>query len=1360
MGELRLEAREFESLARWRWVLTGPGNEFLADHQVWLDVGCWQFGAFADLVGYLRWHAAPDRRIEDEARIVAGVGEWIGREVLGPVGAAALRARPATVTVIVPAEPEEAQALLYWPLELAHVAGRPLAVQGVTLVMRPGDDGPSRVAPVQDRLRVLGLFSLPVGGQPLNLRRERHALVRLLSGIGAVDRAVDMRVLQYGVTRARLRDVLEEAEGWDVIHVSGHGAPGELLLETEAGAPDPVTASQLADLLDLARERLKLVSLSTCWSAALAAAQQRLLLGLPVLGVPGEDEAGKDEAGRPERGWARPVGVRAAALAARLSGRMGCAVLAMRYPVTDDFAIALAGKLYELLAGKGQPLPRALGLALDQVVACPPTASCPALSVATPALFGARAAGLRLAAPSRAQPEHYDASAVRMAGFPEEPDRFVGRTAVMAQASATLARESGLAGLLLHGMPGGGKTACALELAYTHEHAFDRLVWFKAPDGGRDISTALADFALTLERNLPGLQIVHLLEDAGKLAAFLPRLTALLERRRALIVADNIESLLSESGQWRDDRWGQVINALCGHAGLGRVVLTSRRSPAGLDGRVRRVPVDALSLDEALLLARQLPHLRRLIEGDAPGVRPDGARSLALGVLNVAQGHPKLLELADGQAGDPARLNELVEAGGQVWREGGGLPEGFFTTGQAPAASEDYLPVLMAWTKAVAERLVPSNQDLFWFLCCLEEPDRNRHVVDALWADLRRGLGRPAESPDLDAALAAIASFSLLTVHPGTDQAPELYGIHPAVAAAGNVQAGDAFREEADTQLADLWGWTFNQALLREDQQQTGHLVVKAGLSAAPYLLRLDQWRQAGDLLEQALIRDHTTATASAVLPALRAIVRAVAGSPDEAPMARVMANALEIIDPAAAEQSMRKLLTDALARDDYRVASMIAGDLRAHALRAGKRSEALGFADAQIGYARRAGQGPLSQLWDEAMRLQVRAEMGEAEEVFAESRRLLRRLKRTRISMGGPEDEDIRPWAIREILLDVGCQSACGLEHWQDALDLHAELTASLRSHGSPEHEVARSTYNSYSPLLRLGRVEEARVLLLECRDVFEDANDLGMLAKVFTALADLEDSQGHGEVAVDLQYNALRYNYLCGDAAGVAVSHHNLGSYLYRHAGQPSAAFAHQVAGALIRSVTGGGSSEDDIRAVAWGQRTLGSGAAVPTDLAQLSSQVGEVPGVDLHRLLAQLAPDPSTAERALMELIGRSRALAGMPAASPPVNLVAWDPVIAALLAARSGSARAGAEFDKELTYYPISEDWSALVGVLRRLRAGETDPDLLAGLDEIDTAIASRALDALTGRVTIPPGLWRALRLRWLRRVRLRLRSSLH
>jgi len=197
----------------------------------------------------------------------------------------------------------------------------------------------------------------------------------------------------------------------------------------------------------------------------------------------------------------------------------------------------------------------------------------------TPALFGGRAAGLRLEAPERSGPEEYDPVKLKMAGFPDQPARFVGRTGVMTRASAALAAGSGVPGVLLHGMPGGGKTACALELAYTHEHAFDRLVWYKAPDEGMDIHGALTDFALTLERDLPGFQMAHLLADPAKLKAFLPQLTELVKQRRMLIVIDNLESLLTSGGHWRDDQWGQVIAALSAHTGRGRLIVTTRRLP-------------------------------------------------------------------------------------------------------------------------------------------------------------------------------------------------------------------------------------------------------------------------------------------------------------------------------------------------------------------------------------------------------------------------------------------------------------------------------------------------------------------------------------------------------------------------------------------------------------------------------------------------------------------------------------------------------------------------------------------------------------------------------------------------------------
>ena len=82
------------------------------------------------------------------------------------------------------------------------------------------------------------------------------------------------------------------------------------------------------------------------------------------------------------------------ALAAALVTGLDCAVLAMRYPVVDDFAIALTGAFYDLLLGRDQPVARALALSLTQRTVVPerPSAGVPALSVGTPVLFGRIAA--------------------------------------------------------------------------------------------------------------------------------------------------------------------------------------------------------------------------------------------------------------------------------------------------------------------------------------------------------------------------------------------------------------------------------------------------------------------------------------------------------------------------------------------------------------------------------------------------------------------------------------------------------------------------------------------------------------------------------------------------------------------------------------------------------------------------------------------------------------------------------------------------------------------------------------------------------------------------------------------------------
>jgi tetratricopeptide (TPR) repeat protein len=1222
MAELRLEVRDFRGLTSWRWALTDEAGTLIADHEVRLDATCWQYEAFTDLLGYLSWNVTPDQRARDETRIASELGTWLGAHVLGPVAAALAGAAPVTVRVVLP---QDAAWLAFRPLELAHAGGEPLAAQDVTLVMDTGGS-PGRKKPMGDKLRVLGLFSLPAGGHPLNLRRERQALVRLIDGIAANGRAVDVRVLQYGVTRDRLRVVLEEAEGWDIIHISGHGAPGELLLETAAGTPDRVAATELADLLGLAGERVELVTVSACWSAALTAAQQRGLVGLPVTAE--ELQAPYAERSR----GSRPAEADSGTLATTLASRLNCAVLAMRYPVDDEFAIALSEKLYELLAEKAQPLPRAVGLALRQLAR-----DYPALSLATPALFGARAVDLTLAAPKRTSTasKPTDSGDLKMAGFPPQPERFIGRAGVMARASAALAVESGIPGVLLHGMPGGGKTACALELAYGLEHAFERLIWYKAPDDGMAINGALTDFALTLERYLDDFQLAHLLTSADSLAGFLPRLTTLMEQSRLLIVIDNAESLIFAGGEWRDDRWGSVIGALTVHQGLGRLILTSRRVPAGLTGAaplVEELSVDALSADEALLLARELPRLKSLINGELPGINHITSRRLARSVLRAASGHPKLLELADGQAAHPAQLGALVEPGDTA-------------PGSGPTAAADYWQVLAAWTRSVADTLAPGERDLFWFLCCLEEPDRQRWVLGATWAGLWQRLGRDGEPPGLDRALAAVSAASLTAIRPVTAGADETYPVHPGVAEAGRHHAGRPFRDAADTVAAGFW-----EAVHQRASGQAGGgivdtgLLVRSGLAAVPYLLRQQQWDKAGTLLQTAFVRDPSRANAAAVLPAIGVI----AGQQPR--WAVTLGRVLEVTDPAAADVTLRAAMADAATRGDYRIASGAAGRLLDLYRSTGRLAEALEMAKQKADYTRQADLGPWTQLADEVYRLQVLATMGHGDQVLDEVARLRTRMAALPAT-AGPNEADTT-WHVREALLDTGRYAAMLIGRHADALPFIAEVVESQRDRHAPDDVIARTRYNDYYPLLHLGRTEEALTVLQECRQVFQDARDTLMLGRTLSALADVEDARGHGDAAIRLERDGLRYSYLARDVESIATGYHNLGNHFAGHARQPVPAFASHLTSAFICALIGNDDDAESVEAAAADLRGFGADDAPPTDVAGLCRQIGDIPGTNLPGLIEQHCPDPEAAEQALRDLITRTQELAAaLPAEASP-------------------------------------------------------------------------------------------------------------
>ena len=1338
MGQLRLEVRDFEGPLRWRWLLSEEGSGApLADHQVDLAGAPGEFAAFTDLYRYLRHYAVRDRRTTSETEIAARVGAWAGPVVLGrSVCDAIVSAAPVTVRVVVP---ERAGFLLSWPLELAHAGGRPLATRGdVTLAYDlapdPAGRGPEGVpgtTPGGRGLRMLAVFSLPTAMSVLALRRERFELARLVRRIAARQRRrVELTVVQYGATRERVAAVAEAGDGWDVLHLSGHGGRGQFWLEKPDGSPDPVDTGELVGLLAPLRGRVRLAVVSACESAAATTAETLRWVGLDEQAQQFEHQAAQDiGAAAATGGVAEPV---MTGVARAVAGRLGCAVVAMRYPVADDFAIAFAEELYERLVGvrdarpgsQGQPLGTALARAVARAAGPEPTPARPVLSLATPVLLGGQAAGLVLQVP-RGLPD-LDPAEVRMQEFPPEPERFVGRAQAMAKASAVLAPDNGQTGVLLHGMAGSGKTACAVELAYRHQDSFAAAAFWQAPFTEDEFGGALASLAAQLEVQLDefGFAMSDKITTTESLVRFVPRLRRLLEDNGVLLVLDNLETLLTPAGAWRDLRWEPLMAALTGHGGESRVILTSRIPPAGLGDSVLTLPVHALDLAESAALARELPGLRALLHADAgPERDPDEAtvaadRDLVRRVLHVVQGHPKLMELADAATtAGPARLTAQLDAAETA--AGGQVLDAFFRDGTTALGAAQFLEALATWTATTLDGLPAPARLMAQFLAGFEEDDRQSWVIDVTWADLWHRLSQPGDPPNPVPLLAMLTAAALIQPgpHPGQDQdspAPGTYRMHPSIAQTIRASA-PGIQAAADTELAATWIQVSERALMREGGE-VGQAIVRAGLAAAPYLLRLQQWDTAQALLERAVMRDQSPATIQAALPALRAIADVT-----RAPEALgVLAGSLAGINPAEAETLLRTALAQAAADKKFKLAHSLAGHLIIVLQDTGRLREALEMVQQMTHYSRWAGLGPWTQLDDQAEQLQLLGLTGQHRQVLHQIQALQDQMDKLPANRAG--NETVEPWDVRETILNIGGASAQALEEWQLALDLNAALLASKRARRASVYEIIRFQYNDAGPLIELGRLADAERILLETQQVFEEQDDIARLQQVLGTRAMLEGRRNRPQQALELERTAIRLAYVRPEPRDIAISHHQLAYFLQITGTDSAAVRAHQLAAALLFQLTG------MTHELAGASQALAMDLCRDADREDLPSTVDEVirvaeqtEGVHLDQLITALQPDRQTVADALARIM-RTAAGTG-PGQHPAIqdHLRQFEPLIAGTVAA--------AQLTPFLDQLAQESDWAALAAVLRRIIGGDRDDSLLEGLDPVDTAIAGQVLTRL-------------------------------
>jgi hypothetical protein len=575
----------------------------------------------------------------------------------------------------------------------------------------------------------------------------------------------------------------------------------------------------------------------------------------------------------------------------------------------------------------------------------------------------------------------------------------------------------------------------------------------------------------------------------------------------------------------------------------------------------------------------------------------DGTRELARGVLDATRGVPLLLELADGQAADTQELAGLIEAGGGP-----------------PGASGGAADVLAAWTRAVAGTLSFSKRHMFWLLCCLEAGDRVYPVIDGMCARLWKLLGYDGDPPGVDQALTSLADHRLIA------RDGESYALHPAIAACGRAQVGAAFREAVDLEAALFWDEEFKRAP-----------ATRPALAAVPYLLRQEQWTMATGLLDGAFAHDPGRATAAATA----SLARKVAAHEPWAE--QVLANVLAVIDPAGAESQLRVQLDIAVADGDHRLAATTAEQVAGLCLTGGRPEEALGYAEDFLDHAEQAGLGDWTLLRAEILRLAVRDAQGQHDIALAEAYRL-------RAYIDGLESPgDLAD--MRDAVLATGRAAAARAGRWTEAVDLNAALAQGMRDRGDPETDIARTRFNDYPPLLRLGETGKAVDVLLTCREVFTEAGDAEGLGKTAGALASIEDASGNQEKAAGLQREALRHSYAADDAPSIAIGYYNLAGYMPH---RPTITLCLYLASALIFTLTAGqGSREADNATHRAAAELREFGSIPPADVADLCAIIKDIPGTSPGRLIARLARDPGSAERALRTLIAGTQEAAGPPA-----------------------------------------------------------------------------------------------------------------
>jgi tetratricopeptide (TPR) repeat protein len=595
------------------------------------------------------------------------------------------------------------------PWEALPVPGTdtPVALHRLVTVYRKAASS-SAVRKVAGPLRIVVAIAAPTGGGGV-LDYERELRTVLAAVRGARAGTAQVRIVPFATTSA-IRQALDSGQV-HVLHVSGHGGPGVLELETDTGSVRKVTASEFLDEAIPAGKMPPVICLAACYT------------NVP----PGTD----------------PNQATAASFAQDLSAHGAAAVIGTETSVTDTYATRLFARVYTELSTADVPdVVAAVGQARRVVQRELSTSTRPREKVL--AGFDEWGVVTVLAATPCVIPVDpdqpptietgADSGRATIAGLlARDPGEFVGRRQEQRQLPIVLTggtlNGTQHHGVLLHGIGGIGKTTLAAEITRrTLETQPTRLIAGITGTTGIEalLTTVIQTIRLPLLR--AGASAGPLLQALDLVARSdltwtdrLDLLRPILDQIPLLLVLDNFEDNLTDPSAGngapgnarartiRDEALSGLLAAWVTQPGASRVLITCRY-PFTLPDDAEQFLLDRalgpLTEAETMKLAWALPRLDALDETDLEKV------------WRMVGGHPRTLEyldalLAQGQGRFPDitrrlqhRVNHALGAQAASWLTATRTLDTALADAVTIAADDVLLPDLLTGIKEVpgAER--------------------------------------------------------------------------------------------------------------------------------------------------------------------------------------------------------------------------------------------------------------------------------------------------------------------------------------------------------------------------------------------------------------------------------------------------------------------------------------------------------------------------------------------------------------------------------------------------------------------------------------------------------------------------------